>query len=89
MIVAALALAVQTARRAARNRDSGLEFSARGAVIGTIAMLSAYVFISGQYEKQLWLLLGVSAALGQAASRREPVAPALLEAHGGSQPRNA
>ncbi len=53
-----------------------LEFYARGLVAGVIGMLTAYVFFSAQYEKQLWLLLGLLAALPTltAAWRRAPAA---------------
>jgi hypothetical protein len=34
-----------------------------------MGMLAAYTFISAQYEKQLWLLLGLTAALGTIAAR--------------------
>lgn len=36
---------------------------ARGLVAGTIALLAAYVFLSGEYEKLLWLLLGLLTAI--------------------------
>lgn len=39
-----------------------LEFYARGLVAGAIGMFAAYVFLSGQYEKQLWLVLGLLAS---------------------------
>ena len=45
------------------------ELLARGFLVGTIGMLAAFVFLSAQYEKQLWLLLGVVAALSSCAAR--------------------
>ena len=36
---------------------------ARGLVAGTIGLLVAYIFLSGEYEKQLWLLLGLLATI--------------------------
>lgn len=39
------------------------EFVARGLVAGSLGMFVAYVFLSGQYEKQLWLVLGLLAAV--------------------------
>jgi hypothetical protein len=49
----------------------------RGLIVGVVGLLAAYTFLSGQYEKQLWLLLGVLAAIptvsGHPASGR--VAP--------------
>jgi hypothetical protein len=32
-------------------------------------MLTAFVFLSGEYEKQLWLLLGLAVALHALARR--------------------
>lgn len=40
-----------------------LEFYVRGLVAGAIGMFTAYFFLSGQYEKQLWLVLGLLAAI--------------------------
>jgi hypothetical protein len=40
---------------------------ARGVVVGTLGMLAAFAFISAQYEKQLWLLLGLAASLSTIA----------------------
>ena len=44
-----------------------MEILARGVLIGTLGMLAAFVFITAQYEKQLWLLLGVCASLSTLA----------------------
>ena len=72
-------------RRFARAGLHELEMLARALLIGTIGMLAAYAFISAQYEKQLWLLLGLMAALGTIASRAEGAAQSLRE--GPSPPR--
>ena len=45
-----------------------LEFCARGLVVGAVGMLVAYTFMSAQYEKQLWLMLGLLAAVPTLAS---------------------
>ena len=50
-----------------RQEDSIL---ARGILIGTIGMLAAFVFISSQYGKQLWLLVGLVVALDALGRRR-------------------
>lgn len=52
---------VPATRALARLEAAGddLEFYARGLVVGAVGMLTAYVFISAQYEKQLWLVLGL------------------------------
>jgi len=51
---------------------SDLEFYGRGLVIGMFGLLTAYTFFSAQYEKQLWLLLGLLAALSTLAATAEP-----------------
>lgn len=47
--------------------DTGL--LARGLPIATIGMLAAFTFLSAQYEKNLWLLLGATAAISCIAYR--------------------
>jgi O-antigen ligase len=76
LFVAALSLAVGRAGRALSSfaAGDGLEFYARGLVAGAIGMFAAYAFLSGQYEKQLWLLLGVLAAI-PALARHEADSP--------------
>jgi O-antigen ligase len=51
---------------------SELEFYARGLVVGAMGMFAAYTFFSGQYEKQLWLVLGLLAVLPVLASQSRP-----------------
>ena len=75
VIVAAL-LAVRRAIRAfARTGNFELEVLARGIAIATIGMLAAFAFISAQYEKQLWLLIGLAAATATVARRADELAP--------------
>jgi O-antigen ligase len=69
--LAIVAGCVQAGARAARLfatvEDFEVELLVRGLVVGTIGMLVAYFFATNQYEKQLWLLLGLgSAAFGVA-----------------------
>jgi putative inorganic carbon (hco3(-)) transporter len=64
-----LLLALRAARTAERAGDWELERLARGFLIATISMLTAYFFATNQYEKQLWLLLGVGPALFAIATR--------------------
>ena len=54
-----------TSRALARlDRSFGeLEFQARGLFAGTIGLLVAYVFLSGEFEKPLWLLLALLASV--------------------------
>lgn len=61
-------------RTFAARREVESEVLARGVLVGAIAMLAAFTFISAQYEKQLWLLLGVCtgvAALSRTVSARQ------------------
>lgn len=71
--------------------------AARGLVAGTVGLLAAYTFLSGEYEKELWLVLALLATIPNVAraelARRadDPVRPerlplALAEPHGQSAP---
>lgn len=51
----------------ARRGDRATELYARGMTVATAANLTASVFVSGQYEKQLWLLLALTASLDAVA----------------------
>lgn len=64
-------------RTFAARREVDSEVLARGVLVGVIAMLAAFTFISAQYEKQLWLLLGV--CTGVAALSRTVSAPQASE----------
>ena len=46
-------------RRFDRSGDVIGEALTRGLIVATVGILSAYVFLSGLFEKQLWLLLGI------------------------------
>jgi O-antigen ligase len=59
----ALTLGIRAAWAFSRSGDRELELLSRGVVSAVIAMMTAYTFISAQYEKQLWLLAGFCAAL--------------------------
>jgi O-antigen ligase len=76
-VLGLLRLAAVAVKGFARTGDQELELLSRGLLVGTLGMLAAFFFISGQYEKQLWLLLGLGAALESlmrtAAAR--PVSP--------------
>jgi O-antigen ligase len=72
LVVGPLAHAWRAVRGFERSGLYESEMLARGIVVGTLGMLAAFVFISAQYEKQLWLLLGLAAALsGIAAQGRQ------------------
>lgn len=66
LFVAILAFPLRLAGRAlarlGRELDE-LEFHVRGLLAGTIGMLAAYVFLSAEFEKPLWLLLGLLASV--------------------------
>jgi putative inorganic carbon (hco3(-)) transporter len=78
LLVTVLTLAVSRARRAlesfAKSADD-LEFYARGLLAGAIGMFVAYGFLSGQYEKQLWLVIGLLASIPVLARQHEKLPP--------------
>ncbi len=71
MLVGSLLIATRAIRTFARRGELRLEIVARGVLIGTLGMLAAFVFITAQYEKQLWLLLGVCVSLSTLARAGE------------------
>jgi O-antigen ligase len=71
MLLGALAIAWRAIHTLELRGERRLEILGRGVLIGTIGMLAAYVFITAQYEKQLWLLLGICAALSTLARAGE------------------
>jgi putative inorganic carbon (HCO3(-)) transporter len=75
LFVGILSLSARRAGRAlaalAESADQ-LESYARGLLAGTIGMFAAYVFLSGQYEKQLWLVIGLLASVPALARRSAP-----------------
>lgn len=72
VVLGALALALRALRGFSRGGDGEMEMLTRGLVVGTIGMLVAFAFISGEYEKQLWLLLGLAIGLDSIARRLGP-----------------
>ncbi|HZB85854.1 MAG TPA: O-antigen ligase family protein [Gaiellaceae bacterium] len=73
VVLGPLVLAARAVRAFAQARDGEMEALARGFLVGILGMLAAFVFISAQYEKQLWLLLAVAAALLTVARRSAAV----------------
>jgi O-antigen ligase len=71
VIGSALALAYRAIRTFTVDGWFELEAISRGLLVGVLGMLAAYSFISAQYEKQLWLLVGVAIALPGVARRGE------------------
>jgi putative inorganic carbon (hco3(-)) transporter len=60
---------------ALREFADDLEFYARGLIAGAMGMFAAYFFFSGQYEKQLWLIVGLLASLAALARVEDAEAP--------------
>jgi O-antigen ligase len=66
LFLAVLALPIRLAGRALKRlelENHELEFHVRGLLAGTIGMLIAYAFLSAEFEKPLWLLLGLLASV--------------------------
>ena len=70
IVAASLRAGLSSFRMFRESKEPEMESLARGIVIGAIGMLAAYVFISAEYEKQLWLVLGLVLALSSIARRR-------------------
>jgi O-antigen ligase len=93
------------AARAFRDRgEDGMEVIARATFVGLAGILAADFFVSGQFSKQLWLLLGLGPALLAMSKRRSidgrdeddeaadvapPLAPEHLEPHPSPPPAPA
>lgn len=61
-----LALPMRLAGRALRSlelENHELEYHVRGLLAGTVGLLVAYAFLSAEFEKPLWLVLGLLAAV--------------------------
>jgi O-antigen ligase len=67
----ALAIGLRGVHRLGRAGFTDTALLGRGVGVATIGMLAAFTFLSAQYEKNLWLLLGASAALASIARRVE------------------
>ena len=60
----------------------------RGFLVGALGMLTAFAFVSAQYQKHLWLLLGMALALGTVRATQARGQPAFSPASMGSLGRN-
>jgi O-antigen ligase len=67
LVCGCIVLGWRAVRRFARSGDTDLELIARGLLVGLSGMLAASFFLSAEYEKQLWLLLGFATALAGVA----------------------
>jgi putative inorganic carbon (HCO3(-)) transporter len=66
LFIAILAVPLRMAGRALARLDQTLgelEFEVRGLLAGTFGLLVAYFFISGEFEKPLWLVLALLASV--------------------------
>jgi O-antigen ligase len=82
---------LDAAHRFERRGEEGMEMIARATLVGLTGILAADFFVSGQFSKQLWLLLGLGPALLAMSRRRSidddedevavdpPLAPSHLE----------
>jgi O-antigen ligase len=61
---------VKAATRFERAGDRDMELLARGVVVGLLGLLAADFFLSGQFSKQLWILLGLGPAMLALSHRR-------------------
>jgi hypothetical protein len=52
----------------------------RGLFAGTVGMLTAFVFLTAQYQKQLWVTLGLVLAYSRISERSPEVIPSELVA---------
>jgi O-antigen ligase len=69
LVAGAVVLGWRAVRSFARMGATELELLARGLLVGLAGMLTASFFLSAEYEKQLWLLLGFAVALLGIAER--------------------
>lgn len=81
ILLLALAAAARGARNFRRAGDRKMELLTRTLLAGTIGLLAADFFISGQYQRTLWILLGLCVAFYSLSKHR----PA--EAARGPRPR--
>jgi O-antigen ligase len=72
VIGGALAIGIRSVRLLAVAGRRDLELLGRGIVVATVSLLAGFTFVSVQYEKQLWLLVGLNAALWTLAVRTAP-----------------
>ena len=79
LLVAALVIAWKAVQTFANSGDWEMQILARGLMIGAIGMFTAYFFLSAQYEKQLYLVLGTLVALSAISPRLRNRATARVD----------
>ena len=70
VVLATLTLTLRATREFARAREPDLELLSRALFVALVGLLTHFVFLSGQHEKQFWLLVGLAVALYALARRR-------------------
>jgi O-antigen ligase len=63
VVVAAIGATIKAARMFRRNGDREMELIARSMFLVLVGFMTADVFLSGEFSKQLWLAFAISAAL--------------------------
>jgi O-antigen ligase len=71
-----LGSAVKATRRFVRADDIEMELLSRVVVMAIVSILAADFFLSGQFSKQLWILLALGPCLLKISSTREPASTA-------------
>jgi O-antigen ligase len=69
MAGAAVASTLKTIKITLASRDTQLEYIARGTMVALLALFTAFLFLTGEYQKYLWLFLGLAIALQAVALR--------------------
>jgi O-antigen ligase len=82
LIAAAYAVAIRGLKLLARLGETDSTVMARGMIAAATALLTAYFFDSAQYQKQLWLVLGILAGIGSIARTRSKRAEEELSDRG-------
>jgi len=72
LFLAILWIALRACYRAATRSSGSTEALGRAIVVGSVGMLVAFVFLTAQYEKQLWLVIALLLAYAAAAARVPP-----------------
>ncbi len=70
LVVGALTAGVRAAQEFARLGDRDLELMSRCVVLALVGFMASDFFLSGQFSKQLWLILALAPALLAMARRR-------------------
>jgi O-antigen ligase len=70
VVVGALAVGRRAATAFEELAEPRLAALAAGLVVGAVGLFVAFVFLSAQYEKQLWVTVGLLVAAGELAARR-------------------